>query len=60
MDRYLQHVEIAVGKTARDATTVQAALKLLVGSKFRFSRIKLGKEFEGRPAREYIVPIVKL
>lgn len=57
MDRYLQQIEICLGKPARDAATVDVALKMLAGKKFKFSRIKLGKDFDGKSAREYIVPV---
>jgi hypothetical protein len=32
----------------------------MVGKKFRFKRLKLGKDFDGHAAREYIVPVVNL
>jgi hypothetical protein len=59
MDRYLTQVEICVA-AAKKAPTVKGALGLLVGKKFRFKRLKLGKDFDGHAAREYIVPVVNL
>jgi hypothetical protein len=59
MDRYLQQVEIVL-RDAKKAETVADALKLMIGKKFRFDRIKLGKDFEGHAAKEYIVPVALL
>lgn len=59
MDRYLTQVEICIS-AAKKAVTIEAALKLCVGKKFRFKRLKLGKDFEGHPARDYIVPVALL
>lgn len=56
MDRYLQQVEICVPAAKKEAS-VAAALNLLVGKKFRFQKIKLGKDFDGHAAREYAVPV---
>ena len=59
MDRYLTQVEICVS-AAKKAPTVKGALGLMIGKKFRFKRLKLGKDFDGHAAREYIVPVVNL
>ena len=59
MDRYLQQVEMCV-REAKSSKTVGEELKLLVGKKFRFKKIKLGKDFDGHPAREYAVPAIPL
>lgn len=59
MDRYLTQVEICITE-AKKAPTCSAALNLMVGKKFRFKRLKLGKDFDGHAAREYIVPVVRL
>ena len=59
MDRYITQVEICISEAKR-AKTVKEALGLLIGKKFRFKRLKLGKDFDGHAAREYIVPVVRL
>lgn len=59
MDRYLQQIEICMTE-AKKARTVGDAFNLMVGKKFRFKRLKLGKDFDGRAAKDYIVPVVKL
>lgn len=59
MDRYLTQVEICISD-AKKAKTVKDALNLMVGKKFRFKRLKLGRDFEGHSAKEYIVPVVRL
>jgi hypothetical protein len=56
MDRYLSHVEICIS-AAKKAQTIGAALGMLKGKKFKFARLKLGKDFDGHPAKEYIVPV---
>jgi len=56
MDRYLLQLEIVI-KEAKKKATVKEALQLMVGKKFKFSKIKLGKDFSGHPAKEYIVPV---
>jgi hypothetical protein len=59
MDRYLTQVEICI-KEAKKAETIEKALNMMVGKKFRFKRLKLGKDYDGHPARDYIVPVVLL
>ena len=59
MDRYLTQVEICV-KGAKTCKTIKEELGLMVGKKFRFKKIKLGKDFNGQPAREYSVPVTAL
>lgn len=56
MDRYLTQVEICVN-AAKKADTVEKALNLMIGKKFRFKRLKLGKDYDGHAARDYIVPV---
>lgn len=46
IDKYLQEIEIAIPK-AKDAPTVEEALKVMVGKNIRFVRKKLGKSFTG-------------
>ena len=59
MDSYLRQVEICL-PAAKKAKSLKEAFQLLVGHKFRFQRIKLGREYDGHPAREYIVPVARL
>ena len=59
LDRYLSQVEICIDE-AEKAKTVEKALKLMVGKKFTFKKMKLGKDFDGHKAREYAVPVAVL
>jgi hypothetical protein len=59
LERYLTQIEICI-PAAKRAATIKQAFNMMVGKKFRFQRLKLGKEFEGNPAREYIVPVAAL
>lgn len=59
VDRFLTQLEIIM-KAAKSAKTVGEAMKLMEGKKFKFSRVKLGKDFNGQPAREYYVPVALL
>jgi hypothetical protein len=59
MDRYLTQVEICVSG-AKNCKTVGEELKMLEGKKFKFKKLKLGKDFNGQPAKEYIVPVAAL
>lgn len=56
MDRYLTQIEICISE-AKKATTIEEAFGMLKGKKFKFSRVKLGKDFDGHAAKEYIVPV---
>jgi len=57
MDRYLTQIEICVSE-AKKAKTIEDAFKLLIGKKFKFKKLKLGKDFDGHSAREYSVPVM--
>ena len=59
MDRYLGQLEIALTGVDR-AKTVTEALAMMVGKKFRFKKLKLGKDYEGHAAKGYITPVAKL
>jgi hypothetical protein len=59
MDLYLRQVEIVV-PAAKKAQTVEAALKLMIGKKFQFSKMELGRAYQGNAARQYAVPIKSL
>lgn len=59
MDAYLRQIEICL-PAAKKAKSLKEVFQLLVGHKFRFQRIKLGREYDGNPAREYIVPVARL
>jgi len=56
LDRYLTQIEMLVDGASK-AKTVGAALKMMVGKKFKFKKIKLGRDFDGHKAKEYIVPV---
>ena len=57
MDKYLMQVEICIS-AAKQAKTVGDAMKMLVGKTFKFKKLKLGRDFNGQPAREYICPVM--
>jgi hypothetical protein len=57
MDRYLTQVEICV-TGAKNSATIKQELGLMVGKKFKFKKIKLGKDFNNNPAKEYAVPVM--
>lgn len=59
MDRMLTQIEICISESKK-AETIKEAFNLLIGKKFKFKKIKLGKEFEGHAAKEYIVPVAAL
>lgn len=59
MDRYLQQLEICI-KEAKNAVTVKDVFNLMKGKDFRFQRIKLGKDYDGHQARDYIVPVARV
>jgi len=59
MDRYLTQVEICV-TGAKTAKTIKEELGMMVGKKFKFKKIKLGKDFNNNPAKEYAVPVMLL
>lgn len=56
MDRYLTQIEICISE-AKKAKTINDAFNLMVDKKFKFKRIKLGKDFDGHKAKEYLVPV---
>lgn len=59
MERILTQIEIVL-PAAKKAKTLSEAFNLLVGRKLRFQRIKLGRDFDGHAAKEYIVPVARL
>lgn len=56
MDRYLQQLEICI-KDVQKAETLADAFKLVVGKKFKWKKMKLGRDFEGNKAKDYFVPV---
>lgn len=56
LDRYLTQVEICISE-AKKASTVEEALNMMVGKTFKFKRLKLGRDYEGHKAKEYIAPV---
>lgn len=59
LDGYLRQVEICLPE-AKKAATVSEALGMLVGKKFKFQKLELGRAFDGNPARQYAVPVQAL
>ena len=59
LDKYLTQVEMIVSE-AKKAKTLTEAFKCIVGKKFTFKKVKLGRSFEGHSAREYWTPTVLL
>jgi hypothetical protein len=51
VDRYLQQVEVCI-PAAKKAKTIAEALGMMKGRTFKFKKVKLGRSFEGKPARE--------
>lgn len=56
VERYLAQVELCLTE-ARKLKTLDEALKLMKGKTFLFKKVKLGRSYEGRPAREVWTPI---
>jgi hypothetical protein len=56
VERYLAQVELCIPE-ARKEKTLDAALKLMKGRLFEFRKVKLGRSYEGRPAREVWTPV---
>ena len=56
VERYLAQVELCLSE-ARKAKTLNEALALMKGKTFLFKKVKLGRSYEGRPAREVWTPI---
>ena len=56
VDRYLMQLEICMSEV-KNKKTVGEALKAMVGHKFKFKKLKLGKDFNNQQAKEYIVPV---
>jgi len=56
VERYLSQVELCLPE-ARKAKTLNEALNLMKGRTFEFKKVKLGRSYEGKPAREVWTPI---
>jgi len=56
LDRYLQMVENCL-PNAEKAKTVAEAFGMMKGKTFRFKKMKLGRDFEGKKAKEYSTPV---
>jgi hypothetical protein len=56
VERYLAQVELCIPE-ARKEKTLDGALKLMKGKTFEFRKVKLGRSYEGRPAREVWTPV---
>jgi len=56
LDRYMQMLENCI-PAAEKAKTVAEAFGMMKGKKFRFKRMKLGRDYEGNKAKEYLTPV---
>jgi hypothetical protein len=56
VERYLAQVELCL-TDARKEKTLSGALNMMKGKTFLFKKVKLGRSYEGRPAREVWTPI---
>lgn len=56
VERYLGAIESVVPE-ARLAKTLDEAFRLLVGKKFLWKRVKLGRAYAGNPPREMWTPV---
>lgn len=56
IERYLSQLEVVLPDTKK-AKTLDEAFAMLKGKRFLFRRVKLGRAFEGKPAREMWVPV---
>jgi hypothetical protein len=56
IDKYLTQLEIVLPE-AKKAKTLNEAFGLMKGKVFLFKKIKLGKAFEGHPARAVWLPV---
>ncbi len=56
MDRYLQQMEICI-KEVEDAKSIADAFALLVGKKFKFKSMQLGRDYDKFKAKDYFVPV---
>jgi hypothetical protein len=56
VERYLSQVELCISD-ARKAKTLNEALNMMKGKTFLFKKVKLGRSYEGKPAREVWTPI---
>ena len=59
LDKFLMQVEIMFSE-AKKKSTVFEELSILVGKKFKFKKLKLGRDFNDKKAREYLVPVAYL
>ena len=57
IDRFLQELEMLL-PSAKKATTVEEAMNLMIGKTFFFKRMKHGRSFQGKEAKEYWTPKV--
>jgi hypothetical protein len=55
MDKYLTALELVLPE-AKKEKAIDGALKLMIGKAFIFKKVKLGRSFEGHPARAMWTP----
>lgn len=58
IDRYIQQIEI-LHPECKKLATITEVFQVLVGNSYQFQKLKLGKSFDGKDAKEYIVPVKK-
>jgi len=56
MDRYLQQMEICISDVKK-SETVADAFALIVGKKFKFKKMQLGRDYDKYKAKDYFVPV---
>lgn len=55
LDGFLRQLELCMPE-AKKAATISDAFALMIGRRFQFQRLELGRAYEGNPARQYSVP----
>ena len=56
VERYLSQLEVVLPE-AKKAKTLEEAFFMMKGKKFLFRRVKLGRAYDGKPAKESWAPI---
>jgi hypothetical protein len=56
VERYLSQLEVVL-PDAKKAKTLSEAFGMMKGKTFKFKRLKLGRPFQGKPAKEMWTPV---
>lgn len=59
LERYLSQLELLI-PDAKKAKTVSEAFAMMEGRVFKFKKVKLGRAYEGRQAREVWTPVANI